>query len=442
MSKLARTTPVAGVLAFLLLIITHVACRTAPPEGAGLSEEKLRAIHEMLEGEVRKKRIAGAVAVLARKDRLVYLDPVGFADAEARKPMSPFTIFRICSMTKPITSAAVMILVDDGRIRLDDPVSKFIPEFRESQVGIRRPEGEESAGLDLVPPRREITIKDLLTHTSGVTYTFMGKEPFAGLYRKAGVTDGLVESDLTLEENARRIAAVPMLFHPGAAWEYGLSTDVLGRVVEVASGERFDEFLRKRIFEPLRMKDTHFRLPPEKRERLAAVYRPRADGTIERLPAGPNVNGYLVHSESYPYAGPGTYFSGGAGLVSTVLDYARFLRMLLAGGELGGVRILEEKTVALMTSDHCAGVDLGIKNHGDGFGLGFGVVTEKGKDLGLGSPGTFSWGGFYYTYFWVDPRADLAGVIMAQIHPWGDLALWDDFRKLAHAAALEPEAVP
>jgi CubicO group peptidase (beta-lactamase class C family) len=432
MSHLVRTMLGAGAL--LLLLTGHVACGTAPPEKAGFSSEKLRAIHALLADHVEKKRIAGAVALVARKDRLVYLDPVGFADVEAKKPMTPYTIFRICSMTKPITSAAVMLLVEEGRIGLRDPLSKFIPEFRGARVAVKS-QGEGEA--DVQPARREITVRDLLTHTSGLTYTFLGREPFADLYRKAGVTDGLVETEITVEENARRLATVPLVFHPGTAWEYSLATDILGRVIEVASGERLDEFLEKRIFEPLGMTDTHFRLPPGKLDRLATVYQPGPDKTIEKLPAGPVKNGYAVYSSSYPRPGPSMYLSGGAGLSSTVLDYARFLQMLLNGGELDGARILTEESVALMTRNQCASLDIGIKSHGDAFGFGFGVVTEAGKDLGLGSPGTFSWGGFYYTYFWVDPKADLIGIVMAQLHPWGDLAVWDDFRKLVYAAAAE-----
>jgi CubicO group peptidase (beta-lactamase class C family) len=436
MSKLIRVCR-AGALASFLIGAT--ACRgPAAPEVPDLSSKKLGEIRQMLEDHVEKKQLAGAVALVARRDRLVYLDSVGHADVETRKPMTPYTIFRICSMTKPITSIAVLQLIEEGKMGLGDPLYVFLPEFRNARVLARRAEGGKK-DEEAVAVRRGITIRDLLTHTSGLTYTLLGHEPLADLYRRAGVTDGLAETDMTIAENAAKLSSLPLGFDPGTAWEYSLATDVLGRVIEVVSGERLDRYLERRIFEPLGMKDTHFRLPPEKRDRLATVYQPTPDKVIERLPDGTIRNGYAVYSASYPYSGPGTYLSGGAGLVSTALDYARFLEMLLNGGERDGVRILKKENVHLMTSDQCAGLDLGIKSHGDGFGFGFGVVTEAGADLGLGSAGTFSWGGFYYTYFWVDPKLELIGIFMAQLHPWGDLAVWDQFRKLVYGAIVEKD---
>ncbi len=418
-------------LTSLVTVIFVTACagpRVVPPEAVGLSSEKLRGIHELLEGLVEEKSIAGGVALVAREGEIAYLDAVGWQDVEAATPMATDTIFRICSMTKPVTSVAVMILVDEGLVSLDDPLSKFIPEFKDVRVFA-------AGSSEGVPVERAITIRHLLTHTSGLTYGFIGS-PVSELYRKGGVSDGLIETDGTTGDNAVRIASMPLLFKPGTAWSYSLATDVLGRLVEVASGRTLDAFFSERIFEPLGMKDTHFVLPAEKRSRLAAVYQPGADDTIERLPEGRNETGGVVYSASYPYRGSGRYFSGGAGLVSTVPDYARFLRMLLAGGELDGARILKPSTVELMTRDHCAGLEGLFDNHGDGFGLGFGVVTEAAGDRGLGSVGTYSWGGFYFTYFWVDPVEELIGIVMAQLYPWGEHALWSDFRRLAYEAIL------
>ncbi len=416
----------------LALVLGTVACtepQVAPPESVGLSSEKLQDIHGLLEGLVETKSIAGGVALVARKGQIAYLDAVGMQDVETETPMAPDTIFRICSMTKPITSVAIMMLVDEGLLSLDDPVAKFIPEFEGVKVLV-------SGSTEGTPADREITIQHLLTHTSGLTYGFMGT-PVSALYREGRVSDGLIETDGTIGDNAARIASMPLLFQPGSAWAYSLATDVLGRVVEVASAKTLDAFFRERIFEPLGMKDTYFRLPPEKRSRLAAVYQPAADDTIERLPEGRIETDGAVYSAGYPYSGSGKYFSGGAGLVSTVPDYARFLQMLLAGGEFDGVRLLKETTVELMTKDHCSDVEGLIEDHGDGFGLGFGVVTEAAKDRGLGSVGTYSWGGFYFTYFWVDPAEKLVGIVMAQLYPWGERTLWNDFRGLTYKAITD-----
>ncbi len=413
--------------------------RRAIPEEVGLSSEKLKAVHSLLEESTRKDVVAGAVALVARHGEIAFLEAVGSQDRAANVPMSPDSIFRVCSMTKPVTSVAAMILVEEGKLRLEDPVSKYIPEFKEAKVA--KPAAPAAAvapeTYTLVPAGREVTLFHLLTHTSGLIYTFGGLEPLSSLYRKAGVSDGLVETDSTNEDNARRLAAQPLLFQPGSSWGYGLSTDVLGRVVEVASGMTLEEFFEARIFGPLGMKDTHFRVPPEKLPRLATVYRPAADDKLERQPDGPLPLGASQYSSTYPYTGPGKLFSGGAGLVSTVPDYFRFCLMLRNHGELNGVRILEKETVAKMTSDQIRPLEPIFKSHGDGFGLGFGVVTEAGKDAGYGSPGTFSWGGFYYTYFWVDPKKDLIGIVMSQLYPWGKRTLWDDFRRSVYAACLD-----
>lgn len=441
---LSVSRPGLAALATFAAVLASVAsgCRhsseleRAAPEAVGLSRDRLAAVRDLLVQNVDRGAIAGAVALVARRGQIAFLEAVGEADAEADRPMRPDAIFRICSMSKPITSVAVMVLEEEGRLSLADPVAKFIPEFKDARViaPAGAASGESSGNAPLVPPERELTVLHLLTHTSGLTYGFMGRPALAAYYRKAEIADGLSETSLTLEENARRIAAIPLVHQPGSDWEYGLSTDVLGRVIEVAAGMPLDRFLAERIFEPLGMADTHFRLPPGKRDRLAAAYRPGKDGKIERLPEGKVTIGNLVYSASYPYAGPGTYFSGGGGLVSTVPDYARFLLMLRGGGELGGRRILKEETVARMTRDQTGDLKLDFTNHGDDFGLGFGVVSPAVKDSGLGSPGTYSWGGFYYTYFWVDPRKDLIGVVMAQLHPWNGRSLWDDFRKVVYAA--------
>jgi CubicO group peptidase (beta-lactamase class C family) len=448
MGPLEPLFPLAGVLtmrrvctlACVVLVLGCHAVRTrdpgvTDPVSVGLDPEKLRAIHALLDGLVAQKKIAGGVALVARRGEVAYLDAVGSQDVEAGKPMTPGTIFRICSMTKPITSVAVMMLEEDGFLALGDPVSRFLPELKSMKVAVA--EKDAASGQTTwktVPAQREITIRDLLTHTSGLTYGFWGREHLGDLYQQAKVSDGLVETPGTMADNVRRLATVPLKSQPGAAWEYSLSTDVLGLVVEVVSGLTLDEFFQRRIFGPLGMRDTFFRIPRDKLSRLAAVYEPGANEAIERIPEGSATRGAAIYSTTYPYRGEGKYFSGGAGLVSTARDYSRFLLMLARGGELDGVRLLRRDTVTRMTSNQCAGLDLWIKAHGDGFGFGFGVVTDAAKDAGLGSPGTFSWGGFYNTYFFVDPREQLVGIVLTQLYPWDHLKLWDDFRKLAYAS--------
>jgi CubicO group peptidase (beta-lactamase class C family) len=402
------------------------------PEEVGLSSEGLRKVRGLLTKLVEEKKIAGGVALVARNGKVALHAAAGFQDLEAGTPMAPDTIFRICSMTKPVTSLALMMLVEEGRLALSDPVSKFIPEFR----GVKVAEKRGDAYVE-VPPEREVTVRHLLTHTAGLTYGFYGRAHFSELYRRAGVSDGLVETEGTMGENCRRLASCPLQFQPGARWDYGLSTDVLGRVVEVASGLTLDEFFRRRIFEPLRMKDTAFRVPPDKRPRLAAVYRPKADQTVERQPDGPIPLGASSYSSTYPHSGPGTFFSGGAGLVSTAPDYARFLQALLNEGELDGARLAKPETVREMIRDQVPGLRLAFETHGDRFGLGFGVVSEAARDRGLGSAGTFSWGGFYHTYFFADPRKNLLGVVLTQLYPWRHMTLWKDFREAAYRALLD-----
>jgi len=401
-------------LAAVLPVLAALALQGPPPAAAQERAPGVVGVRKVLEKLVEEKKVAGGVLLVARDGKVAALEAVGLQDAEAGTPMKADTIFRICSMTKPVTSAAVMILADDGKLSLDDPLSKFVPEFKE---------------------RSPISVRQLLTHTSGLTYGFYNKGAVSKRYAELGVSDGLAEAEGTIADHVRKLAQAPLLCEPGTRWEYGLSTDVLGRVVEVASGKSLDAFFQERIFGPLGMKDTHFRLPAEKRGRLATVYRPRAaDKAIERLPDGPNALGPSFYSPTYPYSGPGTHFSGGAGLVSTASDYARFLQMLVNGGELDGTRILRKETVGAMTSNQVGELKLAFETHGDRFGFGFGVVSEAAKDKGLGSPGTFSWGGFYHTYFFADPKERLVGVILTQLYPWNHLSMWKDFRQSVYRA--------
>ena len=399
----------------------------ATPQAAGLSAPALQQIDVLLEQAVERKQIAGAVALLARDGKLGYLRAKGLQDVEAGKEMTTDTLFRIASMSKPVTSVAVMILVDDGRLRVTDPVSKYLPEFKNPKVLI------PGSGVEpkLVPASREITIHDLLTHTSGLTYRFMAQGPFAELYHKADICDGLTRPSFTLAENVRHLASVPLLHQPGSACQYSLSTDVLGRLVEVISGQDLESFMRRRIFEPLDMNDTYFDLPADKAGRLAVVYEPGPDKLIRRVGEEPVQKGELIYCVTCPTGGQRGYCSGGAGLTSSAADYARFLQMLLNGGQWNGTRILQPETVQEMTSNQIA--DLAFMSPTDRFGYGFGIVAGADKDQ-VAAVGSYYWGGFYSTGFWVDPEKKLVGVFMTQLSPADHLTLYPDFMKLAYEA--------
>lgn len=422
-----RMLSLSRFLPFLFLFATAGRAE-GPPKAdaaaAGLKTAQLRRLDSLLQEAVDHRQIAGGVALLIRHGKVGYLQAIGWQDAEAKRPMTPTTLFRIASMSKPITTAAALMLVEDGKLRLDDPISKYIPEFQAPKVLV--PDKSER-GYSLRPAAREITVRHLLTHTSGLTYRFFGKKPLSDLYRQGGVSDGLVHPDGTVAENVRRLAKQPLLFDPGSAFEYSLSTDVLGRVIEVASGEDLAAFFRKRIFAPLKMEDTCFFVPKAKRPRLSALYRIDQDKKIVRVGDKAEAAGELGYSATFPCEEPGTYFSGGAGLVSTAGDYARFLQMLLNRGEWGGVRLLKVATVRRMTANQIGELKFFTADHGDRFGFGLGIVTPAAKDRMVASVGSYSWGGAFHTYFWVDPQKELIGVLMTQVIPYDHLTLRHDF---------------
>ncbi|MFC1636439.1 serine hydrolase domain-containing protein [Planctomycetota bacterium] len=395
------------------------------PESVGLSQERLGDITRLMQTHVDEKKLAGAVALVARHGKIAYLQSIGKQDIEANIDMDTNTIFRIASMTKPITSVAVMILYDDGLIQFDDPVSKYIPEFSKPTVLAR---GQKKK--DVVPAEHEITIKHLLTHTSGLTYQW--DELLGPLYKKAGITHGIVQDDSVLAEKMKKLARIPLLHNPGEAWTYGLSVDVLGRVIEVSSGKTLEEFFEQRIFKPLGMKDTHFFIPREKMTRLAAVYAPKQAAGLKRLGSELIVEGPFVYSADHPYKGQRKYFSGGGGLCSTITDYLRFSQMLLNGGELDGRRLLKQTTVQLMTSDH-----VGHMKKDEGFGLGVSVARNSQESKGLDCIGSFGWGGFWYTTFFVDPRKEMIGICMGQLHPNGGATLNGRFKSLVYQAVVD-----
>jgi len=405
----------------------------AHPEEVGLSSQRLERIDKLMQDYVDRGQVAGVIALIARQGKVAYCKSFGVMDEG--KPMRADTIFRIASMTKPITSVAVMILLEEGRILLNDPLSKYLPEFKNPQVLVSDGPGEGQ--FHLVPAKREITIRHLLNHTSGITYGFWGRPHLYPLYTKAGISDGLVQTEGTIAEGVAKIARMPLMNQPGEAWEYGLNTDVLGHLVEVVSGMPLDQFFAERIFKPLGMVDTYFFLPESKLPRLAAVYTPNEQGGLRRLSDGSVKMGYELFSASWHYKGPRTYFSGGAGLVSTAADYLRFLQMLLNGGELDGVRLLGPRTVELMTRNQIGDLDVFLRSPGYKFGLGFAVLADPEKSGRIESRGEYNWGGFFYTRFWVDPREGLIGIMLPQIRPNRHLDLDEKFRILTYQAIMK-----
>lgn len=398
----------------------------AKPESIGLSSERLNRISTAVQQSIDDKRIAGAVTLVVRRGHVAWFKAQGMMDREASKPMQPDTIFRICSMSKPLTSLAVMMLHEEGRFMLDDPISKYLPEFKNPKVLVKPASGKPYT----IPASKEITIRELLTHTSGISYGW--NADLGSSYKDAKVADGLSPYDGTIEDSVKGLASTPLLFNPGERFEYSLGIDVLGRLVEVVSGKTLDEFFRTRIFEPLGMKDTYFYIPDNKLSRLAAAYAWFPQEGLKRFPETPIVEGAFSYSADYPYAAPRKLFAGGAGLSSTAADYARFCEMMLEGGKLGNVRLVSRKSVELMTQDQ-----LGKIAPDQAFGLGFGIDGIKSPLRDLGSPGQYSWGGFFYTSFNIDPKEQMITIFMAQLHPTGEANIDRLFHTLAYQAIID-----
>ena len=384
----------------------------AQPGAVGLSGPRLERLTEAMEAYVDDGQLAGAVVLVARRGRVAYLRSFGQRDLESGSPMADDSIFRIASQTKAIVSTGVMLLQEEGRLLISDPVGRYLPEFARTQVAVARNGG----AYDVVDSRGPVTVRQLLTHTSGVSY---GNGPASDRWESAGIQGWyFADRDEPVGDTIARLATLPFDAHPGEQWIYGYSIDILGALIEAVSGQPLDEFLRTRIFEPLGMEDTHFYLPLDKRDRLAAVYSATNDG-LERAPNP----GHMVGQGAY-VDGPRASFSGGAGLLSTATDYARFLQMTLNGGELEGTRLLSRKTVELMTTNHLTDQPF---RAGQGFGLGFSIVEDVGARGLPGSKGEYGWGGAYHSTYWVDPVEDLVVVYLTQLIPAGGL---DDHGRL------------
>jgi len=417
-------------VAGLLLLPSGLAEEPSSPESVGLNPERLKEISHVVQGSVDRGEIAGAVTLVARHGQVVWLNAAGYQDRENHKPMRTDSIFRICSMTKPIVTLAVMMLYEEGRFQLEDPISKFIPEFKDETVLVSPKEGKPYT----IPAGKPITIWNLLTHTSGLTYNW---DPVLGSYYKdANIATGLMPYDGTIADNVKRLARLPLLFNPGERWNYGLNIDVLGYLVEIISGKPLDQFLKTRIFEPLGMRNTFFYVPEDKQDRLATVYTWYEGKGLERFPDTPITEGTFSYSADYPIRGPKKLFAGGAGLSSTAEDYARFCQLMLNQGKYGAKQFISRKSVELMTHDQ-----LGPKFTDQSFGLGFGIEGVKTPMHGLGSPGQYEWGGFYNTGFTIDPVEDMITVFMSQLHP-GEPTTEGNFRTVAYTALQDETSVP
>ena len=388
------------------------------PESAGISAERLARIDKMCEEEVAKGNIPGIVSLVARNGKIVHWKAYGVAN-EAGDKMERDAIFRIASQSKAITSTAVMMLWEEGKFQLDDPISKYIPEFKNQQVLTNfRYSDTTWTG---VPVKNEITIRNLLSHTSGIGYGAIdGDERFQMLYKKAGVTDLFTTKNITIKESVKKLAKMPLHHEPGAQFTYSEGLDVLGYFIEIVSGMPFDQYLKTHIFDPLGMEDTWFYQPDKNIDRVVEVQTP-VNGEWRKYPV-------TFYDTDYPIKGAKTFFSGGAGLSSTAKDYAIFLQMYLNGGEYNGVRLLSRKTVDVILSNQIGDI------HGDSdtkFGLAFELITEKGQNKGgLGSEGTFNWGGYFNTQYFADPEENVIGIIMKQTQgPVNDVTGWK-FRQM------------
>ena len=395
----------------------------AKPEEVGLSSQRLAMITEVLKADVASKKIPGAVLLIARHGKLAYLESVGKVDPATDKPMTVDGIFRVYSMSKPITTVAAMMLVEDGKLNLENPVAMYLPEFAKMMVGVEKPDAGGTPTLELVPARRPMSVYDLMRHTSGITYGFFG----SGLVKKAYDEARLLQDDMSSAEFSQRVAKLPLSYQPGTTWDYGHSTDILGRVVEVISGKSLFQFEKERLLDPLGMSDTSFFVAdPLKHARIAE---PFAD----------NRNIGRNSEFSNPRIAQ-KFESGGGGLVSTASDYSRFLQMLLNGGSLDGKRYLAPRTVQLMTSEH-AGASSGIApgmlaNTGYGFGLGFAVRRSTGEAPVPADPGEYNWSGAGGTTMWVNPKADLLVVFMVQTTKQ-NLRYRSLLRNMIYAAVLQ-----
>jgi CubicO group peptidase (beta-lactamase class C family) len=394
-------------------------------EAAGFSGERLKRMDIAMNDWVEKGYMNGGAALIIRDGKIAYHKAIGYNDLDTKEPLQKDGIFRIASQTKAITSVAIMILFDEGKLLLTDPVSQYIPSFKKQSVLVKFNPADTS--YTTVPASREVTIKDLLTHTSGLGYAQIGSKEANAIYAKHDITAGLGVKNKTLIEVMTKLGELPLMHQPGEKFTYGLNNDVLGCVVEIISGMSLDEFFKTKIFEPLGMKDTYFNIPASKAKRLVNLYTEKSPGVLVKADAG------MLNSaaaSNYPLV-PHTYYSGGAGLSSTLYDYGIFLQMLLNNGEYNGKRILGKNTVRMMITNQIEDVNYANSNK---FGLGFQLVTEKSSGQTPAQVGTFNWGGAFATSYWVDPKEKIVMLFYRQLQARSRNDVVEKFRALTYQA--------
>lgn len=403
------------------------------PGLVGMSDKKLALIDQFVTDYINKGYIPGGVFLVARDNQIVYYKNFGFRSTDKKAPYQKDDIFRIASMTKAVTTVSVMQLYEQGKIGLDDPVYKYIPAFKNSVVLDQFNPADSS--YTSVPAKSPITIRQLLTHTSGIVYGTFSQGPLQAIYTRKGLMDvGLSHPTMTTEEFINRLATVPLAFQPGERFTYGLNMDVLGRLIEVVSGQKLSDYFRKNIFEPLGMKSTFFYLPKEKQAKLVPIYAQREDGTLEMAASEGGVTSVL----DYPLQADHDHYAGGGGLSSTAMDYAIFIQALLQNGEYNSKRILGRKTIEMMTGDQLIRLNqlgTGYSNRpGETYCLGFSLITEQGKGISVKSPGTYEWSGYFNTKYFIDPKEQIIFVGMTQILGSSHGELWDRLAALIYSA--------
>jgi len=422
----------AVFLLFFINSFSQVVLQSVRPETEGISTERLKQIDANIDLWIKEEQLNGATTIILRNGKIVYYKSFGFANKQQNIPMKNDNIFRIASMTKPIISVAAMMLYEEGKFLLTDPVSKFIPEFKNPVVLDKYNAADTT--YTTVAAKREITMRDILSHTSGIGYAQIGSGTANAIYYKNKINGGIGTPYSTLKEVITRLAKLPLMVQPGEEFYYGLNTDVLGYLIEVISGMPLDKYLQQKIFEPLGMKDTYFFLPKEKQARLVSLYTQQGNQTKLRIQDSLiSLNG--TFSRDFPKTPNGTYFSGGAGLASTAYDYALFGQMLLNGGELNGKRILSPGTIQLMTSNQIGDhLMWGDTNKTRRFGLGFGILTDYAERTLMIPAGSYGWDGMFASHYWTDPKNKMVVVFMRNIWPTDHWDYGDRIKPLIYQA--------
>lgn len=419
---------VASIVTLLMLPFSATAQNKDPglpmasPESVGMSAERLQRIGPAMQKYIDDKLVPGVITLVARKGKVVHFESRGYMDVDSQKPIRADAMFRIASMTKPITSVALMMLWEEGAFQLRDPVSKFIPSFADQLVSTTSDASGQSGSL--VPVNRPATMRDMLTHTAGLANSYRGNRSYYGSQIQ-------VFADDTLESYIDRLAGLPLNYQPGEEWQYSAATSVVGRLVEVISGQPLDQYMQERIFEPLGMTDTHFFMDDDKGGRLMSQYAPGPDNNeIVLQDPGSNASSWISAENK-------RVFRGAGGLVSTPRDYLRFQQAMLNGGELDGARLLSPTTLSLMMENHTGDLPLWLPGPGMGFGLGWAVVVDRGEAATPLSEGSAYWGGAYCTISWIDREQELVGIMMTQVRPYNHLNIRQDFQVLAHQAIID-----